>query len=269
MQSIKLPGTGLTVSRFVFGTGSLHHLGNRSAQVAHLQAAAEAGFSHFDTAPLYGFGQAEEALGLAFGANTGAGITVTTKVGLYPPGGTGQSRFTVLGRKVLGRLAPSLSRPQANWLVFRARTSLDQSLERLRREHVDLLLLHEPDHELIETDEWLAWLEKEQGDRVSKFGICGEVERLVKFVHTANPLAAVIQSPDSNEGREADQLRTHGCFPQLTYGYLSSASGSARSDDVLRGALARNQSGAIVVSTRNRSRLARFSELSSGEFQGG
>lgn len=270
MRSIQLLGTGLSVSRFVFGTGSLHHLGHPKDQVAHLLAAADAGFSHFDTAPLYGFGQAEKALGLAFGGNqaAGHGITITTKVGLYPPGGRSQSRYATLGRKVIGKALRSVSRPEADWSVARARTSLDESLRHLRRERVEILLLHEPDAGLVRTDEWLRWLQDEAGNRVLYFGVCGEISRLAPFVAGASGLAQVVQAPDSIADREADQLGHPGWFPQLTYGYLSSNTGGDSADTILHRALMRNSQGAILVSTRTRSHLGSFATLA-GSVDGG
>jgi aryl-alcohol dehydrogenase-like predicted oxidoreductase len=261
MQSILLQGTSLSVSRFVFGTGSLHHLGNLSDQVGHLQAAADEGFRHFDTAPLYGFGQAERALGLAFGLGSDTKVTVTTKVGIYPPGGAWQSRTAMLGRKFIGKFIPAFSKPVADWAVDSARASLDGSLRRLNRDHIDLLLLHEPDHCIVNTDEWLTWLQAERGNRVANFGICGSASRIGPFVETENSLTQVIQAPDSVERREADQFVSKGHLPQITYGYLSSNSGTENSEAVLRAALSRNRTGAIIVSTRRRARLKLFAEL--------
>lgn len=270
MKIIQLPDTSLSVSRFIFGTASLHHVGGMGAQVAHLRAAADSGFRHFDTAPLYGFGQAEQALGMAFGAKSSAGngITLTTKVGLYPPGRSSQSRIELMGRKVLGKILPSISRPLANWSVALARVSLDQSLKRLRRDFVELLLLHEPIDALIKTDEWQRWLEDETGNRIMHFGICGETSRLAPFVKDGSGLAKVIQAPDSLGNREADQL-VHGTrFPQLTYGYLSSNKEGGCVEKILGLALARNSSGAILVSTRDRSRLNSFARIASSAVDG-
>lgn len=261
MQSIRLDGTGLSVSRFAFGTASLHHLGAVAAQADHLRAAADAGFTHFDTAPLYGFGAAERALGQAFGGTGGPGLTIATKVGLYPPGGTGQTRLAMLGRKALGRIVPALSRPLADWGVARARASLDRSLAQLRRDHVDLLFLHEPDIDLVATDEWLRWLEDEAARRVGAFGIAGPADRLAPFIAQGNPLAAVVQAQDSLVRREADFLIAKGRALQMTYGYLSAA-GQGAAEPVLAAALARNTTGAIVISTRNPARLAGFAALS-------
>jgi aryl-alcohol dehydrogenase-like predicted oxidoreductase len=260
MRRIVLPETGLLVSRFSFGTASLHHIGGANQQADHLRAAADAGFSHFDTAPLYGFGASERALGCAFGDGRDSGLTIATKVGLYPPGSGDQSRPAMLLRKALGRVAPTLSRARANWEVARARASLDGSLRRLRSDRVNFLFLHEPWADLVATDEWLSWLGQEvTTGRVGAFGIAGSSTRVEAFVAAASPLSMIVQTKDSVTGREADFMSRHRRRLQFTYGYLSKAGAPHGSGDFLAGVLARNTTGSIVVSTRNRSRLAEFS----------
>jgi aryl-alcohol dehydrogenase-like predicted oxidoreductase len=270
MKKRKLERTNLLVSRFIFGTSSLHHIGNLREQADHLRAAVDAGFSHFDTAPLYGFGSAEEAIGLAFNRNVASdtSITLTTKVGRYAPGGGSHSRLSMLGRKAVGKVIPGLSRPQVDWSVARARASLDASLTRLRREQIDILLLHEPDQGLINTDEWLRWLEAEVDNRVKNFGICGEISHLVPFVSNPSVMTKVVQARDSWANCEADQLADCGHFPQLTFGYLASSFAGESAASVLRGALSRNRDGAILVSTRKRARLHSFADLAASEGAG-
>lgn len=266
MQQIVLPGTDLTVSRLAFGTASLHHLGGHSAQVEHLWAAADAGFRHFDTAPLYGFGASERALGEAFGGRAGAGISIATKVGLYPPGGASQSRLMVIARKGLGRVLPSLSQARADWSVARARQSLDDSLRRLRRDRVELLFLHEPDLACLAHDAWFGWMEAEVSEgRVGAFGLAGPPARLQGFVSAGSPLGAVLQTQDSITGREADLLAKFGRRPQITYGYLSAACATSPADLVLRAALARNPASAILVSTRSPQRLAALAAIAAAD----
>lgn len=261
MQSIPLAGTSLSLSRLAFGTASLHRVGPESAQVEHLRAAFDVGFTHFDTAPLYGFGAAERALGVALGQLRNTRLTIATKVGLYPPGGTNQSRLTMLGRKLLGQMFPVFSRALIDWHVTQARASLDNSLTRLRRDHVDILLLHEPEAGLLETDEWLRWLEVETTQRVAAYGIAGTATRIAPFVAENSPLSCVVQMHDSLENREADLLADAGRKMQLTYGYLTSAPPSARAESVLVRALDRNRTGSIIVSTRHRARLDKLSAI--------
>ena len=59
-----------------------------------LEAAVAHGFTHFDTAPIYGFGLSERDLAPLLAAEPN--LTVATKVGLYPPGGTQQTWAAVL-----------------------------------------------------------------------------------------------------------------------------------------------------------------------------
>lgn len=258
MNLITVPGTRLSVSRFSFGTARLHHIGPIDEQSKHLRAAADVGFTHFDTAPLYGFGEAERALCGAFGSRSD--ITITTKVGLYPPGGSEQSRTAVISRKVLGRIFPAVSRPIANWSVERARESLDNSLRRLGRSHVDLLLIHEPQYDLIATEEWMRWLENEE-DRVGAFGIAGPEASVEPFAAVESPLSKVIQTKDTADNREAEFLKVKGRELQFTYGYLT---GNREDIDVvasLERALERNRTGSIVVSTRRRERLEVLADI--------
>src|SRR5262245_48808808 len=168
----RLPGTEVQLSRFAFGTASLHHLSSSRSRRMLLDAAVEHGFTHFDTAPIYGFGLAERELGLILAAEPS--ITVATKVGLYPPGRSEQTWSAVSARKLLGRLYPSLSRVSVDLTVMRAEASLSGSLKRLGRERVDILFIHEPDAALIETEEWHQWLEQERKrGRLRAFGIAG------------------------------------------------------------------------------------------------
>src|SRR5215469_7849000 len=128
MRQVILPGTDISLSRFSFGTGSRFNIA--SAKRAHLLAAAfDHGFTHFDTAPYYGFGIAERDLKPLLKAHPN--ITVATKVGLYSPGGEAQSAALVSLRKAAGKVLPTLSRPEADFNVARARKALEGSLKRL------------------------------------------------------------------------------------------------------------------------------------------
>ena len=81
MQRIFLPGTDLQTSRLGFGTGSLHHAFRTRERQAILGAALDAGFTHFDTARMYGDGLAERELGRFLKGRRGR-ATLGTKFGL-------------------------------------------------------------------------------------------------------------------------------------------------------------------------------------------
>jgi aryl-alcohol dehydrogenase-like predicted oxidoreductase len=260
MRQQILPGTTLSVSRFTFGTAGLFNAGSRRRRASLLAGAYEQGFTHFDTAPLYGFGIAEGDLKPFLAAHPDA--TVTTKVGIYPPGGADQGSLGVLVRKATGRLLPALSRPIVDWSIARARSTLAGSLRRLGRERIDVYLLHEPDSALLDTEEWLRWLD-DQRDRVLHFGVAANARGLAPFV-PVTPLSALIQTFDSLEGREAESLLASKRPLQFTYGYLHSLrrGDSVNVPAVLRGALARNATGSVIVSTSKVERLAQYGNIS-------
>lgn len=258
MRRIVIPGTDLTVSRFIFGTASLFNVRYQDRQRL-LDAAYDSGFSHFDTAPLYGFGWAERELSPFLKRHPDA--TVTTKVGIYSPGGEHQAQAMVFARKVGGKGIPALSRPTSDWSIARARHALDGSLRRLGRDCIDLYTLHEPDFAGIDPDAWLRWLEQERADgRVRRFGIAVEAQRLGDFIAAASPLADIVQTIDSLDNCEADTLIRAGRPLQITYGYVSAAKG-APVEETLTRALARNAQGAIIVSTRREERIGQYRRL--------
>jgi D-threo-aldose 1-dehydrogenase len=261
MRQVVLFGTNISVSRFSFGTASLFNVGSAKRRAKLLEKAYDCGFSHFDTAPYYGFGAAERDLKPLLRAHPD--ITVATKVGIYSPGAEEQPSATVFLRKAAGKIIPALSRPIIDWNIARARDALSGSLRRLGRERVDLYLLHEPELELLDADEWLRWLESER-DRVARFGIAVDSMKLPPFIASAHPLASFIQTVDSIEHREADMLLDHHRPLQITYGYVSAArrSGPVDVSAVLAAALRRNESGSILVSTRKPERLRQYAEIS-------
>jgi len=117
MEKRKLGRTGLSVSVLTFGCGAVGGLMTRGAPADQERAVAraiEAGVNHFDTAPLYGDGASEENLGRVLAALK-PNVIVSTKVRL-----------------------------PAERNIDAVATSLETSLKRLKRDHVDLFQLHNP-----------------------------------------------------------------------------------------------------------------------------
>jgi aryl-alcohol dehydrogenase-like predicted oxidoreductase len=225
-----------------------------------LDAVVDHGFLHFDTAPYYGFGVAERDLAPVLRAHPE--IKVTTKVGIYSPGGEDQPDVAVFLRKLTGRFLPAASTPETSFDLRRAERCLHDSLRRLGREHVDLYMLHEPRLDQLNADVWLGWLEAQQRTgRIGLFGLALTAERLAPFLDQAQALTGIVQVLDSLAGREADVLTDRGRPLQITYGYLSAAQAAGDTTpvpDLLRRAARRNPHGPIIVSTRRPERLAQF-----------
>jgi len=223
-----------------------------------LNTAFEVGISHFDTSPYYGYGLAEHDLG-RFIRGCRARVTVATKVGLYAPGRSSSHVASVWIRKAAGRIFPPLSLPTVDFQTKKAQQSLQESLKRLGTDYVDFLFLHEPYLALVNTDEMLGWLESCRNKGVIlAWGVAGIAEQIAAWVETRNPLAAVVQTKDSLDLKEADFVLQAGRALQFTYGYLSRALAFDPPEVatvVVRRALLRNATGTVLVSTRKMQHL--------------
>lgn len=138
--------------------GGLYADVDEEQSMATLRAAVEHGVTHFDTAPHYGRGLAERRLGAFLARLDDADrLTVSTKVG---------RRVRPLRHRTdddifLG--AP----PGESVFDFTARgvaEELDESRERLGRDHIDVALIHDPDDHL---DEALVAAEELQRQRTA------------------------------------------------------------------------------------------------------
>ncbi len=129
--------------------GTAHLFGPTTPAVSHalLEAAWDVGFRAFDTAPLYGHGRSEEALGEHV---TGwpQRPQLTSKVGLLPV--AAPSRGVRVAKAAARRLPGPVQQrlrgggnvaPRGGFEVGEVRTSLDRTLVRLGR--IDRLMLHE------------------------------------------------------------------------------------------------------------------------------
>jgi len=118
------------VSALAFGTAALTPGADATAAIA---AARRAGVRYFDTAPYYGLGQAELALGQALDGVDRSSVALSTKVGRTVDPDTRQWHFDYSRDAVLRSLAASLGR--------------------LRVDRVDVVYVHDPDNH---ADEALA-----------------------------------------------------------------------------------------------------------------
>ena len=107
------------ISRLTLGGGGIGQVWGETSQdeaIATVRLAYESGINFFDLAPLYGKGEAERVMGLAFADGYPSDLRITTKC-------------------MVGQVAPES-------VEEKLRTSLEQSLERLRRTAVDVYILH-------------------------------------------------------------------------------------------------------------------------------
>jgi aryl-alcohol dehydrogenase-like predicted oxidoreductase len=126
MERRILGDTGMSVSEFALGAMMFGSMGNRDHDdaVRIIRAALDAGITLIDTADVYSLGESEEIVGEAL-AGRRDDVVLATKFGLpmgEDPGARGASR---------------------RWIM----RSVENSLRRLRTDHIDLYQLHRPDHD--------------------------------------------------------------------------------------------------------------------------
>lgn len=123
-----------------FGTAALAGMGAPCSEAqaqAALQAAWDGGIRHFDTAPFYGTGLAEQRLGRFLSGKPRDGFTLSTKVGrLLTPVPPAEAPFHGFHSALPARVHFDYSGPAIL-------SAFKDSLARLGVERVDLLLIHD------------------------------------------------------------------------------------------------------------------------------
>jgi len=139
---IPIRSTGVEVTRLGLGTaplGGLYAPLSHADGVALVQAAWDAGVRYFDTAPLYGFGLAEERLAEVLADKPRDSFTISTKVGrlIRPASGAALEGSRFFGTRD--------ERPVWDFSRDGVLRSLEESLRRLRLDRVEIVLVHDPD----------------------------------------------------------------------------------------------------------------------------
>jgi D-threo-aldose 1-dehydrogenase len=148
----RLGTTSLEVTRLGFGSapiGGLYNAVETQTAIETIEAAWASGVRVFDTAPLYGMGNAEKRLGVALGCRQRSEFILATKVGrllreteVLDPTQVQDGESTWSG-------VPALN-PVFDFSYDGALRSIDESLERLGLEHVDIVHIHDADQHFDE-----------------------------------------------------------------------------------------------------------------------
>ncbi len=271
MQSISVPEITLRTSRLGFGTASLHHLLWSSDRQNLLERAFDVGFTHFDTAPMYGDGLAERELG-KFLKQKREKVTISTKIGLpsiplfekFPPLLYAHRALRKIGKPVITNWD---HRPR-DLSIGSVESSLQASLTRLRTNSIDILFIHEPlAIEINQIYELASWLEQKKNlGQVRYLGLAGKAVDCLAIAEQTGNLFDVLQVEDSLANREADLIIRARRPLQITFGYLRQASqisSTLTGEEVIRQALERNTQGIVLVSSRRHQRLSSIANLAS------
>lgn len=269
MQRITLPGTDLQTTRLGFGTATLHRAFRSRERQALLGAALDAGFTHFDTARMYGEGLAERELGRFLGQSRHH-VTLATKFGI--PAIPALERFPLLmyAQRALGgvgrRLVPRWWDHPRVISHEQAEINLAASLKALQTDWIDILFVHEPQFADVDALLDMAdWLQRQKASgRVRWLGLAGSARHCIAVVQQTGRLFEILQVEDSLAAHEADVVTQAGQPLQITFGYLRQATAAqpqAAGLAVMQAALARNPHGMILVSSRQPERLRALAAL--------
>ncbi|MER5326750.1 aldo/keto reductase [Streptosporangium roseum] len=175
----------LSVSKYGFGAAPIGNLFTAVSDAeagAAVDAAYDAGFRLFDTAPHYGLGLSERRLGTALAGRPRDSYALSTKVGrLLVPAPTGGPA----GRDDQGFDVPADLRRVWDFSRDGVRRSLEESLLRLGLDAVDIVLIHDPDDhwEQAVSEAYPALAELRDQGVVKAVGVgMNQSEMLARFV---------------------------------------------------------------------------------------
>ena len=176
METVRIPGTDLDVSRIALGTwaigGWMWGGTDESAAIDTIYAALDRGVNVIDTAPVYGFGTSETIVGKALkGRGNRDRVVLATKAGLEWKNGN-----------VFRNSDPS-----------RIAFEVEDSLQRLQTDYIDIYFIHWPDPR-VPCEETAQIMEAlQQQGKIRAVGVSNytpeqmEVFRRIGEIHVCQP----------------------------------------------------------------------------------
>ncbi len=140
MDYKNLGRSGLKVSRLCLGTMNFGPLTDESNSFEIMDQAIDAGITFFDTANVYGW-------------ELGDGITEKI-IGRWLSQGGGRREKIVLATKVYGRMGNGANDQRLS--AYHIRQACEDSLQRLKTDHIDLYQMHHIDRETPWEEVWQA-----------------------------------------------------------------------------------------------------------------
>jgi aryl-alcohol dehydrogenase-like predicted oxidoreductase len=298
MLALTLPAGGKLTTPLGFGCAYLVGGMEMRASRRLVDAAFDAGLRHFDTAPAYGLGMAEDVLGATLKGRR-HNVTLTTKAGIGRPS---VSPWMLTARAVarpLYSLIPAQARrrigtatansPRSQFAADSIAQSLTESLRRLNTDHVDAFLLHEARLSDI-SDELLNLLQQvKRKGKVCAIGVASARSAVAEIAHAyggefdifqyswsvlepkAAPLTADIVITHRAMRRALLPLqRWFSSDPKALHRLsdiagLDLAADNVLADTLLAAALADNPKGIVLAASRQEARVLRFGAVMKDE----
>jgi predicted oxidoreductase len=174
MQTIDLGNSGLRSSRLAFGCMRIAEDRDRGKRAIH--AAADAGYTLFDHADIYGGGDSESLFGEVLRESPGLRdrVLVQGKCGVrWEPSRWDNSREHILA-------------------------SVESSLSRIGIEQFDLLLIHRPDYLLAASEVAEAFASLRESGKVAHFGVSNFSTSQFELLQSAVPDPLLVNQVEIN-----------------------------------------------------------------------
>ena len=191
IPSIEVAGKQVSISRLGFGCARMFGGSEAGASARLIETALECGIRHFDTAPSYGGGRSEQVLGEVLRGVSG--VTFASKIGIPRPALSAVSLRSRWYRRIV---RPALAKApviKQSFLAFKSRSAaavkktavivpqikleaesvareLEITLSLLRRDRLDLYLLHEPENIVIDADLLNVFVDLRRQGLIQAFG---------------------------------------------------------------------------------------------------
>lgn len=231
MKTVRVDALAASISSIGFGCASLGGRVGARVGIEALERAYDAGITWYDVAPSYGDGLAESICG-KFASKRRGKIYICTKVGMRPSATSATMRLLKpivrASLAVFPGIQPRLSamKPKPFKVPLSAeliRTSIEDSLRRLRTDYVDVLALHRPTREEVVREDIIRAVERiVQDGKARAISIAGNNEAAIDGLDESLPYRLVQIAnnplePNLQRSKESARGRTF-----VTYGSFSS-----------------------------------------------
>ena len=249
-----------------FGCGGLvSDIGHRES-LRLLETAIDCGITYFDTARMYGFGDAEGVLGKLLPRHRG-NVIVASKAGILPASRSIPLRMLNRGIRLLhnvaspiasGVPAPSAIHPQfGQFRVLDIRKSIETSLKKMRTDYLDIFLLHECTEADVQSPELQYFLQSLQKDgKIRAFGLATGIEETIRIVNSRPYLSSILQIPNNIWNMNIKRLPSMAKGHTITHSTLTHRFHVLARQLLSDGLLAKQWRSALQIDPRNKESLA-------------
>ncbi len=217
--------------RIGFGTGDLFY-GDRGDRERLIREAFETGFRYFDTARLYGDGQAEHILGEAISGHRDE-VVIASKAGIIPWSMQTRRRIAAKAGSFIGRNANASERKGA----FSAKditSSVEASLRALRTDYLDILLMHECTLADCVSDEMNLTLGRLVRDgKILAHGIAARHDETLLILRDDRMKPAIVQGPSDILARQIRDYEIAGDHLIITHSAIRPVLAALQADPAL------------------------------------